>query len=176
MSMTENPARKKNTGESGNGGQFGNQTRPEADSLLAPPVEHQKELDTPVLARFPEAEPALHSGVVANPSHPLQHQEVSKMPYTSAIEGTPTIGAGRIGPELVWNNGARRKFRSHQITEARKELNRIAHLPELGAKASAEQRRNRKDRAYEAQTQLGLAVREFVRGHGGDVGVIGLAT
>ena len=84
-------------------------------------------------------------------------------------EGRPIIRVGRVGIELVWSNGNRRTLRDPEIEKARKELNRITRLPNLGMTASTQQRQNRADSVFEARTQLGHAVRAFVRSGGGDL-------
>ena len=90
-------------------------------------------------------------------------------------EGTPTIGAGAHGPILIFPGGRRLPFNSPAITEARREMRRIALLPPLGPNATAEQRENLNDRMFVARMQLGYASQEFFRSHGGDPSAIRIA-
>ncbi|EAR24459.1 hypothetical protein A20C1_03241 [marine actinobacterium PHSC20C1] len=84
-------------------------------------------------------------------------------------EGNPIVRIGTNRTELVWSNGTRRTLCIPAIELARKELNRVNRLPKLGSTASQQQQQNRADSLLEARTQLGHAVRAFVRSGGGDL-------
>lgn len=92
--------------------------------------------------------------------------------YEADTEGLPTIGAGSYGPELVWDNGARRKFRSAAISTALKKIRTVSLRPALCSTPSEQQLSNRQDEALEASLELGHAVRAFIRSHGGDTNML----
>jgi len=86
-------------------------------------------------------------------------------------EDRPIIRVGTNGTDLVWPNGTRQKVLAPEIELARRELNRVTRLPELDVTASPLQQQNRADTIFEARTQLGHAVRSFVRACEGDPSV-----
>jgi hypothetical protein len=73
---------------------------------------------------------------------------------TLPLEARPIIRVGKNGSELVWPNGARRRFCSPEIDEAHKELNRVTRLPRLGPTA-AQQQQNRSVRLNAKTSNLG---------------------
>ncbi|GAA1214939.1 hypothetical protein [Rhodoglobus aureus] len=87
---------------------------------------------------------------------------------TAPLEGNPVIRIGKRSSELVWPNGARRRFHTPEIEQAQKELNRVIRLSKLAPTASIEQQQNRADSIFEARTQLQHAVHSYVRSFRGD--------
>jgi len=82
---------------------------------------------------------------------------------TAPLEGNPVIRVGIRASELVWPNGARRRFHTPEIEQAQKELYRVMRRPQLGPTSSPAQQQNRADAVFEARTQLQHAVDSYVR-------------